>query len=199
MAIDISLYISPLIVGSIAGCTLTSWALQRPRNLIKTMEEQNSQIDLIINETLKNKQSDELGKGTYVGQAIREAGFYTLHLFSVFLIPLPIISMYLIDFLEFVVIMLFLLSELLVLSTFFFYSNADAVRNFVTVGYISFISAILTMAFTHVFTMICAISENRRLNRIQEERRAFVSKERQSKIDKLKLEIELTEAREDKH
>lgn len=130
MAVDISLYVSPLIVGSIAGCTLTSRAFQRPRNMIKIMEDKNSQIDRIINEITKDKQLDEHGKKLYTERAMKEAGIYTLQLGSIFLFPLPFISLYLIDFLEFIVISLFLLSELIVLSTFFFFNNPDGLRNF---------------------------------------------------------------------
>lgn len=57
-------------------------------------------------------------------------------------------------------------------------------------GYISFILAIVIMALTHFFTTISVISENRRLKKIQKEQRAMIIKERQSQIDKLKLEIE---------
>lgn len=94
------------------------------------MEDKNSQIDRIINEITKDKQLDEHGKKLYTERAMKEAGIYTLQLGSIFLFPLPFISLYLIDFLEFIVISLFLLSELIVLSTFFFFNNPDGLRNF---------------------------------------------------------------------
>ncbi len=163
---DASLYIGSLLVGGIAGLTLTSTAFQRPQKL---MEQYEKRCDS-LGELLNNARSNPAMGGRLKDAARKSSG--AINLGNILKTPLPLIGIFTFELLEIVVMLLFLFAEVALLLVYFASNPGDqnilsaAQSDLLTKGYVLIFFAILAITTAHVLALTAASEEFRRRRRL---------------------------------